>query len=368
MADRHTVLLLIPHLGGGGAERVIACLARGLSHEKYDLHLVLITQAEAATERLPAHVKIHCLGVRRVRYASVRLLRLVRKLKPHLILSGIAHLNFLVLALRPFFPRRTRVLVRQSGSLTAAARSTPGLTRALYRVLYPSADCVICQTDAMSCEISAALSSRIGRRVLPNPVDITTIRAGSPIGRGSWTNDGPNVLAVGRLVREKGFDLLLEAFVAVIAQCPAARLTILGKGPEEATLRAQCRTLDIETAVRFAGFTANSHEWFGGATLFVLASRDEGLPNALLEAAAGGLPIVALPASAGLTELIANQPGIWPAPEISAGALAESLLQAVRSLRPGERFRHAWIEQFSMERAIARYEELIDAALNGTLR
>ncbi len=114
-AQRPRLLLLIPHLGGGGAERVTALLARGLSPAKYDVHLGLVTQSGMVTPvKLIPHengdieaceVRVHALGARRVRGGAVRLLRLIRWLKPDVILSGMAHLNFLVLLLRPLFPR-----------------------------------------------------------------------------------------------------------------------------------------------------------------------------------------------------------------------------------------------------------------------
>jgi glycosyltransferase involved in cell wall biosynthesis len=85
------------------------------------------------------------------------------------------------------------------------------------------------------------------------------------------------------------------------------------------------------------------------------------MPNALLEAAAGGLPIVSVPASQGLVELLIGQPGVWLARAISADALAESLLSALRALYPGERFAHPWIDQFRLEHAIPAYEELFEA-------
>ena len=66
----------------------------------------------------------------------------------------------------------------------------------------------------------------------------------------------------------------------------------------------------------------------------MLPSRHEGLPNALLEAAAAGLPIVAMPASGGVVELLRDQPGVWLAPEISAEALAASLLAALKLCGP----------------------------------
>jgi hypothetical protein len=75
------------------------------------------------------------------------------------------------------------------------------------------------------------------------------------------------------------------------------------------------------------------------------------------------LPIVALPASGGVVELLRGQPGVWLAAEISAEALAASLLAALRALRPGERFAHSFVEAFRIDRAIQAYEALIDQSL-----
>ncbi len=363
---RAKVLLLIPHLGGGGAERVASLLAQGLSAEKYELHLGLITQTASGTEELPAWVHVHALGAPRVRGGAFRLLRLVRRLKPDLILSGIFHLNFLVLLLRPFFPRRTRILVRQNATVSAALAfgGLPWYTRLLYRVLYRRADRIICQTQSMAEDLSRQLGITLNRlAVLPNPVDVEEIRASIHRNPMAQSGANPQLLAMGRLSREKGFDLLLRAFARLRTQFPGASLLIAGTGPEEATLKAESRALGIDCAVRFAGEI--SHPWtlFPAATLFVLPSRHEGLPNALLEAAAGGLPMVALPASEGVVELLRGQPGVWLAPTVSEDALAAFMLAALGSLLPGERFAHTFIEAFRMDRVLQAYERLIDQTL-----
>jgi hypothetical protein len=72
---------------------------------------------------------------------------------------------------------------------------------------------------------------------------------------------------------------------------------------------------------------------------------------------------VALPASGGVVDLVSGQPGVWLAPEVSAEALTTSLLAALRTLRPGERFAHSFVEPFRIDRAIQAYEELIDSIL-----
>jgi glycosyltransferase involved in cell wall biosynthesis len=144
---------------------------------------------------------------------------------------------------------------------------------------------------------------------------------------------------------------------------PDVRLSIAGTGPEETALKAECRALGLDSVVTFAGQIARPWTLFPDAAIFVLSSRHEGMPNALLEAAAGGLPIVALPASGGVVDLLRGQPGVWLAPEISADALAASLLSALQNLRPGQRFSHSFVEEFSIGRAIKAYEDLIDRTL-----
>jgi glycosyltransferase involved in cell wall biosynthesis len=366
MTKRPRVLLLIPHLDGGGAERVTALLARGFSNDKYELHLGLITESVTESGLVPSWVRIHALGAPRVRSAALPLLRLIRSLQPDLILSGMSHLNFLVLLLRPLFPRKTRVVVRQNAMVSGDLRSgrVPRYTGFCYRRLYPLADRIVCQTKAMAADLTAR--SGVAERkleVLANPIDMDAIRSLRPGVADHWRGPGPRLLAVGRLSQEKGFDLLLEAFASLRIKFPGAELMIVGTGPESAALREFCGSVQLEEHVRFWGYDSHPERLFPGATLFVLPSRREGLPNALLEAAAGGLPLVALPACEGITDLLAGKDGAWLGSEVSSLALTHALLAALASIRPGQRFAHTWVEQFRMDCAIGGYERLIDEML-----
>jgi glycosyltransferase involved in cell wall biosynthesis len=348
MGQNLRVLVLVPHLGGGGAERVAALVAGGLSKDKYEVHLGLVTQVNQDFESLPPPVTVHALGARRVRSGAIPLLRLIRRIKPDVILSGAAHLNFLVLLLRPLFPRKTRVLIRQDATVSSvlAFGGVPWYTPLLYRLLYRRADHIICQSRAMADDLARELRLQKERIVvLPNPVDLEAIRtAGGASGQqpACWLGPGPHLLAVGRLAREKGFDLMLEALVTVRERFPRADAIIAGAGPEEAALRAQCRSLDLEGAVQLPGYVKRPYIFYAGASLFVLPSRYEGMPNALLEAAAGGLPIVATPASGGIVDLLHNRQKAWLAPEVSAASLAATLLKALNDLNSGQRFHRSF--------------------------
>jgi glycosyltransferase involved in cell wall biosynthesis len=112
--------------------------------------------------------------------------------------------------------------------------------------------------------------------------------------------------------------------------------------------------------VEFAGYLQQP---FADAQIFVLSSRFEGMPNALLEAAANGLPLVSTPCSDGVIELLRNQPGVWLANSVSAADLAIAMKTALTAVNAGQRFTHNFLEPFRFERAIAAYERLIDEEL-----
>jgi glycosyltransferase involved in cell wall biosynthesis len=378
MSDCPKLLFLIPHLGGGGAEQVTRLLVGNLSQQRYELHLALVTEASANRVEAPAGVIVHPLGASRARAGALKILSLVRKLRPALIISGMAHLNFVVLILRPLFPSGTRVLIRQNTTASSALRfgTLPWYSGMLYRLLYHHADRILCQTNAMAHDLAALLGTdaRVPEdgppdkttgliTVLPNPIDVARIRAEAGKSNSQWKGPGPHLLAIGRLSPEKGFDLLLRALVKVRVQFPNADLTILGSGSEETNLRSLAVGFGVSPAVRFAGNVDSPAAFFPGATSFVLASRHEGMPNALLEAAAAGLPIVALPASQGIVELLDGQPGIWLANAISADALSSTLIEALQHIHGGHRFPHAFVDQFRLERTVGLFQQMIDSEL-----
>ena len=147
---RSRVLLLIPHLGIGGAQHVVSTLARHLNVDKYEVHLALITESDSTCPKLPSSVTLHCLGAKRTRYATFRLLRLIWRVRPDVILIGMAHLAPPLLLPRKFLPRGTRIFVRQNGALSATLADLKPriLSRSLLAAAYRRANVIICQSSA----------------------------------------------------------------------------------------------------------------------------------------------------------------------------------------------------------------------------
>jgi glycosyltransferase involved in cell wall biosynthesis len=100
-----------------------------------------------------------------------------------------------------------------------------------------------------------------------------------------------------------------------------------------------------------------------GATAFVLSSRDDAMPNALLEAAAAGLPIITSPSSRGLVDLLHDKPGVWIASSVSAQSLEDALADALSKLTPSQRIAHRWVDRFDIQTAIRGYESVLDQSL-----
>src|ERR1700744_2877841 len=104
MGQSLRVLILVPRWGRGAAEKVAALIAGGLSQKKYEVHLGVVTHSDAGPEMLPPWVTIHPLAAGNVPLGAFPLLRLVRRIRPDVVLSAADALNFLVLLLRPLFP------------------------------------------------------------------------------------------------------------------------------------------------------------------------------------------------------------------------------------------------------------------------
>lgn len=150
------------------------------------------------------------------------------------------------------------------------------------------------------------------------------------------TRDGrptPVILALGGLRQVKGFDTLLRGMAAM--KPPGARLIIIGEGKERQRLAALAEHLHISERVDLAGFQANPYPYLARADLLVLSSRREGLPNALVEALALGIRVVATDCSGGIRALLGSGEADRLVPINHPGALADAMTQALAASASG---------------------------------
>lgn len=195
-------------------------------------------------------------------------------------------------------PGRPAIVAQVSAALTKPQRR--GLRQRLFRLrmraLLRGADAVVTLSDAAAREAERILGRRT---VVTIPLPALPDGAPAPL---PIPPDSRIVLAAGRLVPEKGFDLLIEAFARIGDR--RAELVIVGEGPDRARLEALVAALGLGTRVSLPGYVDSTRPWLDRARLFVLASRYEGYPAVLVEAFAAGRPVVATDCTPAAAELI----------------------------------------------------------------
>ncbi|MEO8196997.1 MAG: glycosyltransferase family 4 protein [Thermoanaerobaculia bacterium] len=249
-------------------------------------------------------------------------------------------------------PGKSRAPIRRLATLHLYTRTT--LPLRLYRrldlALVRRFDGVVAVTAALAAELAGGTRCR----VIPNGIDGESLRARAAAALPALRRElaglagreaAPLLVAAGRLTRQKGFDVLLEALPALLTGHPGLLLCLAGEGPERAALAAQARRLELGDRVRFLGQRGDLAALFAAADLFVLPSRSEGSPYVLLEAMALGLPVVAT-AVGDVAETLGGEaaeraPGLVHPGD--AVALAAAIRQRLRSLGetkgPAERAR-----------------------------
>jgi glycosyltransferase involved in cell wall biosynthesis len=197
-------------------------------------------------------------------------------------------------------------------------------------------------------------------RVIPNPVDLP-----SPRRRLSGTR---RLVAVGRLVHQKGFDLLLRAFAEIATEHPEWTLTIWGEGEERGRLEALCAQLALLEQVQLPGLTELPGQWVEEAEVFVLSSRFESFGNVVTEAMVAGLPVVAFECPWGPGDIIRDgEDGLLVPPE-DVGALAAAMRRLIVDPELRRRLGEAGarnVRRFQKEMIVAQWDALIGEAVAG---
>ncbi len=369
--NKPRLLVLSQFLSGGGAVQVFLRVLQNLDPTLFDIHFGILSEERPATGPLPAYLTLHRLRIPRARHAAFALVRLIRSVQPDLIVCANSHICQLLLIVRPLLPAKTRIVGRLETTASQLPRTR--LRNFLYSTVYRSADAILCQSESMADDLIrhfGHIRERI--HVLPNPIDLAPAPAGSPC---PWPpGPGPRLLAIGRLSPEKGFLTLLEAVAPLRDRWPHLQLSLLGIGPEESDLRARIRELGLSQSVSLPGQIRNPVEYCRDATLFVLSSTREGMPNAMLEAAAAGLPLVLPDTFPALNSLLAHAPGVWFAqqnPVTPTPSLSAALASALQTLhRPGSRparFQHTFLAPFGLENSIPAWQQCLLHLATGDL-
>jgi glycosyltransferase involved in cell wall biosynthesis len=380
------VLVLTGWLNGGGAERVIVSLLKGADLVGGRVELGLLRRQGAYIDDVdPELIHTRSWGERlfpsdgsnasfyrphRIAMSALTgpmvFRRIIREVRPDVVLSVGRGPNLLTLgALAGMEAERPAWIARDGNNLgpmtgdEALGGLRRGLGLALTRRAYRAADCVLVNSDALARDMADFLDAgERAVRVIRNPIDIEFIRRAAR--EDVRAVEGPFIFSAGRLVHQKGYDVLVRAFAASAFR-RSHRLVIAGEGPEMHALQALAGELGIGEKVLFPGFQKNPWAWMRRCDLYVLSSRWEGCPNALAEALACGTPAVATDCRFGPSELIAHEHDGWLVhpedPDALAGAIDALLADAELRANLGMAAAKS-MEQYGRERILPQYGAL----------
>ena len=359
------LLFFIPSLQCGGAERVAVTLCNSFAERGWDVTLATFDDgAIPPFFPLAPPVRHVTLGLQRrstgfwhsivnnVRRVP-RLRRFIAGERPDRIVSFIDAMNVLSLVAA----WGTGIPVVVSERTVPERHPVPVAWRFLRRLTYPRAHAIVLQTRAAASHFPASWASRIA--VLPNPVPRCAGRSES----GEALPDGKGLLlALGRLESPKGFDLLIRAFARIANANPLWNLKILGEGPDRESLERQIASAGLANRVSLPGAVSDPAAALRQGDLFVLSSRYEGFPNALCEAMACGLPVVAFDCPTGPAEIVRDGVDGLLVPPEDVEALAAAIAGLIAD--PARRKMLARSaanvsDRFSVERVAAQWERVL---------
>ncbi len=375
--QRRTIAFVINSLGPGGAERVLETLLIAAPRDIWNCHLILLDR-EIEWRCPPDFVAVHRLDCQLgLRASIVGLTKAFGEIKPDLVVSFLVRANVaaVIAAGRIGVP----CIISERAHLSTHLKAKYSVPRrwaaaAAPRLIYHCADHVIAVSEGVRSDLIRNFAIRPERVTsIANPFDLGRIACLAKL-EPEVALPAQFMVSTGRLVPSKGFDDLVQSYAAAKPQLP---LCILGEGPDRERLEQRISALGLSDRIHLLGYLKNPFAVVGRATMFVSGSHCEGFPNAMAEAMALGIPVVATDCPSGPAEILdevesTHANGVYEAkygvivPVQRPDMLAEAILKMEDPqvcMRYSQLARHR-MQDFCVDRISERYWTMFAAGLD----
>jgi glycosyltransferase involved in cell wall biosynthesis len=352
-------------LRGGGAEKMMVRLANQLSANGDNVHLVLTAEGGVNKKFVNENVKLVELGCERTLSSSGKLRKTLKAIEPDAILSVLTHINVIagITCFSLGWQNKLSVSERNAFSLDRSLK-TDRVMKLVYFIapfiyqLLPKP--VIAVSKGVADDLlEHTMVKRKNVTTASNPV-ITdeTIEASKSAPQHEWiiNSDIPVLLSIGRLSHQKGFDLLLKAFSLVQSEIKC-RLIIYGEGELREDLVEQVNELSLSEVVSFPGYIANPIAEMKAADLYILSSRFEGSPNAIVEAMSVNTPVIAFDCPHGPKEILRDGTVAPLVEYLNVDALAKAIVTTLKEKKPVDYTQD--VARFSSANSANEYRRLL---------
>ncbi|MBT1704574.1 glycosyltransferase [Chryseosolibacter indicus] len=363
---RTKVLFIIPALDAGGAQKVLSILLQKISKDIFDCTLCVLTSQGEFYNDVPQEVTKIYLNTSRVRYAAFKLYRFIKKLNPELVfVFDVNNMNLVIALLSFFLPAHIKFITREAVILSSFLDNYPlvGIRKFLYKLAFKRFDTIISQSNYMRQDLVVNFSVNPEKIVvINNPISIKDLSEAAMTDERLLPENVINLIAVGRIVYIKGYDLLIEALAKVTLS--NFHLTILGEqttenpGYRDYVLNLVSK-YGLTEKVTFLGFTNNPYKYIKQSDLMLITSRTEAFSNAAIEANALGIPILAFDSPGGMHEIIEENRNGWLVENGNIERLAKAIT-AVASLPVNKPAIIAKsVDKYDFEKIIPSYEKVM---------
>ena len=280
------IIFYINSINYGGAERVMVNLANEFSKRNYKLCFVTTVRdkeeyfLDKKIERLNLEeVQSKKTFVKRNISRTIKLRKILKEKRPDIIISFLAEPNFRAIMATRFLGIKNLISIRNDPRKEYSNRAY----RAMAKLLYPLTSGCVFQTEDARKYFPKSIQAK--STIILNPIEDKFYKE-------KYLGERKDIVSVGRLEPQKNQELLIEAFSKIADDFPSVNLKIYGQGSKLIDLKKLSLDLGLKGRVIFMGTRDNIQEEIKDAKLFVLSSDYEGLPNALMEAMALGIPVV----------------------------------------------------------------------------
>lgn len=303
------VLILVPNDILGGAEQYLKNIATYMFSEGHEVDVFFLKkETGSGWQDVAGEVHLFFTSSKKERMGVIACFAKLfrnRRTKYEYVFTSHIHINSFVAFLRRINVIKARSHVaRESTSIFMRYKGLKlAVFKSHYKLNYHKIDLLICQTDFMLKQLKEGVPSlfnKIKIKVIPNPIKTVSLQSFREEDEVTFSN---YIVSAGRLIPEKGFDLLIESFGILSKSLPDLNLVILGEGVMRSELQNKINDLGLTDKVSLHGFVKNVYPYFEKAKLCVVSSRIEGFPNVLLQMMSQNTNVVSTLCAGGIKEL-----------------------------------------------------------------
>ena len=352
------ICFIVPSLGGGGAERVAFHLLNNLSLDNFDLSVVIIYKKKGDyLKDLRKEVKRIFLEKDKIRYSIPSLYNVLKEEKSDIVINLSFELMMLMgVFIVPFF-KNTYFINRQINILSMQKFNF--LKKILLKVAYKNFDKIITQSRDMTEDLLKNIDISKEKIVeINNPADIDRIEKLSNENiEIEFDKNSKNILCVGRLALQKGFDLIIQSMSFLTDK--NIKLYILGDGEERENLLNLIEKFNLKERVFLLGRKSNPYVYMKNADLFILSSRYEGFPNVLIEASTCGLYSICNNCPGGVNEIILEDINGNIVDFNNKDLVAKIIEKNLILNKDKKKIKDSIKKRYSLDKIIKKYEKLL---------